>query len=151
MDGRLCLWQTPANKDPEEHWKLLHRDATRCVTKRDTGEILGADAWDRSCRPLFLSDDVLVLPGETYMQFRRIVQSPKGDSVEVKEQNTETEGHVESIVTFVAIGDAADDHVKHFVAAGRDKRLTLWSLRIPPPVKSKVLYSVMPVEILFYK
>jgi WD40 repeat protein len=139
MDGRLCLWLL---KNDTLQWKLLHRDATRCVTKRDTGEILGADAWDRSCRPLFLSEHVLVLPGETYLQFRRM--TPNEDSIVVTEQTAETRGHVESLVTFVSLDNAANDPVHYFIAAGRDKRLTLWSLRIPSRTtgKSKVLCIV---------
>jgi WD40 repeat protein len=171
MDGRLCLWYTPmvparanttrgdvdtANTGRQEHWALLHRDTTRCVTKRDTGEILGADAWDRSCRPVFVSNHVMVLPGETYLQFRIIhsvsssssstttttTNTPPASNFIVTEQTIDTKGHVESIVTFAICDDISNPHQKYVIASGRDKRLTLWSVTIPPSKqKSKVKHT----------
>jgi len=117
MDGRLCLWDV-SDASPS-NWKLLQREEGRCVTKRDLGEMLGcADAWDRSCRPVFLSDPtILALPGETYLQLRKIVD---GKNVTVFDQPLE-KGHIESVVALAS-------HGSHLVSTGRDKRVVLWLL-----------------------
>jgi WD40 repeat protein len=143
MDGRLCLWyvslKSPDDElKPHRHWTLIHRDASRCVTKRDTGEILGADSWDRSCRPYFISDTLLVLPGETYLQFQHI-HSTLNDakpSWTVISQIESTKGHIESIVAFTSFDDGIVPNHKYLIATGRDKRISLWS--IDPKTKSKV-------------
>ena len=145
MDGRLCLWYVSLNSTsddvkPHRNWTLIHRDATRCITKRDTGEILGADPFDRSCRPYFLSDTLLVLPGETYLQFRHIHSSSTDgkESWVVTEQVESTKGHVESIVTFTSFNHRHDHHRKFLIATGRDNRITLWDVGLKSNSKVKV-------------
>jgi WD40 repeat protein len=154
MDGRLCIWyvslkETSQASKPHHRWTLIHRDATRCITKRDTGEILGADAWDRSCRPYFLTDSLLVIPGETYLQIRHIHSTNSNDnkpSWSVTEQIEETKGHVESIVSFTSFDDVNNQNRKYLIAAGRDKRITLWSVDLMP--RSKV--TSISVRLLFF-
>lgn len=143
MDGRLCLWYVSlkASSDdikPHRNWTLIHRDATRCITKRDTGEILGADPCDRSCRPYFISDTLLVLPGETYLQFRHIhtISTDDKRSWLVTDQVESTKGHFESIVTFTSIDHMHDSTRKFLIATGRDKRITVWDVDLN--LKSKV-------------
>jgi hypothetical protein len=93
MDGRLCLWDVTDIDQPSQ-WKLVVRESTKCIPKNDVGEMLDADPWDQSSRPLFLSiptktspsinsssneksqsphvTTVLALPGMPYLQLRRI-------------------------------------------------------------------------------
>lgn len=144
MDGRLCLWYVSlqASSDdlkPHRNWTLIHRDTTRCITKRDTGEILGADPLDRSCRPYFLSDTLLVLPGETYLQFRHIHKSSTDGKASwvVNEQVESTKGHVESIVTFTSLDNTHNMNHKFLIATGRDKRITLWDVDLKSISKVK--------------
>jgi chromosome transmission fidelity protein 4 len=148
LDGRLCLWNVSAG-DPAV-WELVRRDSSCCVTKKDVGEILGADAWDRSCRPQFLScldaeSAVLALPGATYLQLRSVStdqktvtdhdQPPTGDDA--------TTGHIESIVT-MAISPAASD--PFVVTSGRDGRVIMWEI-----VRNKVRsVSVVNVCVFYY-
>lgn len=112
MDGRLCLWDTSGHTPSS--WKLKLREKGRCVTKKDSGEMLGADAWDRSCLPHFMTDTILVLPGETNLQLRQL------KSLETYDQALETK-HVESIVAIASKGS-------HLISTGRDKRVILWSV-----------------------
>jgi WD40 repeat protein len=124
MDGRLCLWDTPGNKPAASSaWKLKHREKGRCVTKKDNGELLGADAWDRACRPHFRSNEILAVPGETYLQLRHCQHA-----TETYDQALEA-GHVESIVAMASKGS-------HLLSTGRDKRVILWSIAQEVRVRS---------------
>ena len=151
MDGRLCLWyvsltaSSSEDLKPHRNWTLIHRDSTRCITKRDTGEILGADPFDRSCRPYFISDTLLVLPGETYLQFRHIrTQITDGKpSWFVTEQIETTKGHVESIVTFTSVDLVQDPNRKILVATGRDKRITVWDIDLKTSSKVKLFHLLL--------
>lgn len=105
MDGRWCLW------DLKER-SLVHRGDV-CITSKDRGEMLGSDAWDRSCRPLFMSKTSLLLPGAAWPQFRLL--SPSVTSFD----NTEVKGHNDSIV-------AAASRKNFVITIGRDKRVVLW-------------------------
>jgi WD40 repeat protein len=107
MDGRWCLW------DLKER-TLVHRGDV-CVTRRDGGELLGADAWDRSCKPLFMSKNSLLLPGAAWPQLRLL--SPTVKSYD----DTDAIGHTGSIV-------AAVSRNKFVITIGRDKRVVLWSI-----------------------
>lgn len=107
MDGRWCLWDL--NKR-----SLVHRGDV-CITRKDAGEVLGADAWDRSCRPLFMSKTSLLLPGAAWPQFRLL--SPNVTNFD----STEVQGHIEAIV-------AAASRKNFVITIGRDKRVVLWSV-----------------------
>jgi WD domain, G-beta repeat len=153
MDGRLCLWYvslktTDVESKPYRQWTLIHRDSSRCITKRDAGEILGADAWDRSCRPYFITDTLLVLPGETYLQFQHIHSTFNNtkNSWTVTSQVEGTQGHVESIVTYTSFCDGIIPNHKYLIATGRDKRITLWSMNLK--LKSKVTSGDMVPAII---
>lgn len=118
MDGRLCLWDTSDSHTPAA-WKWRHREAGRCVTRRDVGELLGADAGDRSCRPHFLTDATLAVPGETYLQLRSLPAAAAAAPLSF-DQALSTE-HIETIVAMASSG-------MHLVSAGRDHRVILWSI-----------------------
>ena len=130
MDGRLCLWDVSANAPRQ--WKLLFREPERCVTKKDPGTLSGADAWDQSCRPTFVENNILALPGETYLQLRKI------DGVKVSEHNQISDkGHIDTIVNVISNGS-------YLVSTGRDKRVVLWSLE-------KVRYDSTKLSFVHHK
>lgn len=152
MDGRLCTWDTTIDTaataataigQQPAHWKLRHREQGRCVTKKDVGELLGADAWDRSCRPHFVADDsldnattraILAVPGETYLQLRSVVVEATGTTTKKAGQQTTFDqaleaGHVESIVAMASSSSNKNSKsCKHLISTGRDKRVILWSI-----------------------
>jgi WD40 repeat protein len=107
MDGRWCLW------DLKER-TLVHRGDV-CFERRDVGEFLGADAWDRSCKPLFMSKNSLLLPGASWPQLRLLSPSVKSFD------DPDAVGHIGSIV-------AAVSRNKFVITIGRDKRVVLWSI-----------------------
>ena len=114
MDGRLCLWDTTSETPAD--WSLLLREDTKAITKKDPGEILGADSWDRSCRPLF-SASKLFLPGESYVQMRTF-----GETVESFHQPFDSgKGHADTIVALAGRGD-------YLMTTGRDGRVCLWKV-----------------------
>ena len=135
LDGRLCYWNVSSLKSPSD-WKLVKRETSACVTKKDPGEILGADPFDRSCRPHFVTTAknsvLLALPGETYLQLRTI----EADTLEVKEwdqpdssqgndANGRVKGHIETIVALAS--HPKDD--RYLVTSGRDGRVVAWELQ----------------------
>jgi WD40 repeat protein len=119
MDGRLCIWDVTApTNDPLLDYELLLRDANKCVTQADVGEINGASAFDRSCLPVF-GKDFLALPGLTDVQLRRFES--------LKEQlflsSVGDQGHTDTIVAMTFSPDGC-----HLVTSGRDGRVILWEL-----------------------
>ena len=131
MDGRLCLWDF-TNK------KLLQREDTRCVAKKDVGEIHDADAYDRSCRPTIFSFHgnnqqklglIIATPGKL-MPCTRVLKLD-GDDRKIKllsglsfqdDKNTEN-GHIQPTVKVLFCSDSL------LVTSGQDGRLLLWSAR----------------------
>ncbi len=129
MDGRLCLWDF-TNK------KLLQREDTPCVAKKDVGEIHDADAFDRSCRPTLFcrnnndqqkSDLVIATPGKL-MPYSRVLEL-NGDKTKINylddssfeiDKDTENE-HIQPIVTIMFCSDSL------LATSGQDGRLLLWS------------------------
>jgi WD40 repeat protein len=127
MDGRLCLWDCTG--EPSE-WKLIEREKGRCITKQDVGEILGADAWDRSCHNV-MADNMAALPGETYLQLRRLCVSDDEVKCTAYDQPplsdaTPVQGHVETIVALATSPNYVND--KYLVTTGRDKRVIMWRI-----------------------
>jgi len=131
MDGRLCVWDT-------EKKMLVEREATTCIAKKDVGEIHGADAFDRSCRPVLypLSEEtgtyVLATPGRLIPALRLLDTStegkPKLQTLEM-ENIKEDQGHLEPIVCIAFLEsnyDAQTDRARYFVTCGRDARVILW-------------------------
>ena len=120
MDGRLCLWDTDAKT-------LVQREAVTCIPRKDVGEIHGADACDRSCRPVFcpLSSDteaMLVTPGKLLPAVRWLSE---GTLQEMELENTTPEkGHMEPIVAIHFL--KPNENVRYFLTSGRDARVILW-------------------------
>jgi hypothetical protein len=156
MDGRLCVWSTPMVADPKTAWKLLHRESTTCVTRKDVGEIHGADPWDRSCRPVWVlapksgTEDTsgveiyLATPGKVNLEIRRMVLTSKqSDIVQVvsvpssdgddDEINVDG-GHVEAIVAISQVGNSPS-----IVTSGRDGRVIRWTLNDGKAIQPKEL------------
>lgn len=134
MDGRLCLWDF-TNK------KLIKREDTLCVTKKDVGEIHDADAYDRSCRPIIFChpnnngqqklDLIIGTPGKL-MPCTRILQLNEDRKTKVlggltfdNAKDSES-GHIQPIVSMLFCSRSL------LVTSGQDGRLLLWS-----PVQSK--------------
>lgn len=115
LDGRLCYWDVSGK--PEE-WGLLHREESFCITKPDASELLGADPWDRACRASHVSLSkyiVSVLPGEPFVQLRRL----NGSLIE--DCSSTLQEHTESIVITLVRGH-------NVITSGRDGTLLLWNL-----------------------
>lgn len=134
MDGRLCLWDL-SDTDHPENWKLLRRENSCCVTKRDVGEVFGADAWDRSCRPHFVqsSDNMLLaMPGATYLQLRNLAKTTPmtvtdyDQPVVGDDKDSPHQGHIESIVTMTSSPISDDPFI---ITSGRDGRVVLWEIQ----------------------
>ena len=139
MDGFVCLWYVSlqaSSDDPKPHrkWCLIHRDTTPCVE-----EALGANSWDRSCQPCFLSDSVLVLPGQSYLQFRHINKGiVNGEASWIVSEQVETipKTNKNSLVTFTSVDHIKDANQKFLIATGRDNQIALWDIGLKS--KSKV-------------
>ena len=117
MDGGLCYWDVSGK--PED-WCLLHRESSSCISRKDISEVLGSDPLDRACRVSHVSISkyiVSVLPGETFVQLRRL----NGTSVE--DCSSSVEEHTESIVVALARGQKV-------LTSGRDGTLILWNLQL---------------------
>jgi WD40 repeat protein len=137
MDGRLCLWDVSDLKNPQD-WKLLVRESTKCIPKNDVGDILGADPWDQSCRPMFLTVpsntkksnriSVLALPGMPYLQLRRLDINDAQIKLESCDQpnmnDTAIQGHIEPIATLATCPNSS-----YLISGGRDNRVVLWSIQ----------------------
>jgi hypothetical protein len=131
MDGHACFWDLTSLNDPTQ-WKLLKREVTKAITKKDAGEMLDdGDVWGRSCRPaLDFEKQLLALPGEPYWQIRTIEKTPStssSSSLKVVQEQTLLEttlhGHVESMVVLRSSPHANDPY---WVSTGRDGRVIVW-------------------------
>eukprot|EP00934_Nitzschia_sp_Nitz4_P005744 Nitzschia sp. Nitz4//scaffold150_size53981//29254//32411//NITZ4_006678-RA/size53981-snap-gene-0.66-mRNA-1//-1//CDS//3329537074//5734//frame0 len=122
MDGRLCIWDT-------QEKSLLERETTSCIPKKDVGEIHGADAFDRSCRPYFFQPDsgplVLATPGLLQPTLRRQVNDASTFETVSLENMSPDKGHVETIVAIQFLS-RKDKDATYFVTSGRDCRVILW-------------------------
>ena len=136
MDGRLCVWDVKEDDSNTPKVTLLQREKTVCITKKDYGEVHGADAFDRSCRPLF-GKNSLVTPGQLLPLIRRIKGEKQLETMEAT--NVEEDGHIESIVTIAFFNES------YLVTSGRDCRVILWKCDyetgVLTPVKSVKLES----------
>jgi WD40 repeat protein len=129
MDGKLCLWELRDPNDPSQ-WTCIRREKTPVITKPDLGEILGADAHDRSCRGAFLNAaSALLLPGATYLQMLHL---PGGhDKITVVNDihsslaDDEVKGHIETIVTVTPSPLTSEGYI---VTTGRDGRVVVWQV-----------------------
>lgn len=118
MDGRHCFWDL-SSSDPSE-WNLLQREEATTITKADVGAVLGADAWDRSCRPAVLSGGrIIALPGEPFLQIRWF-DSSKKQYVECNAVSEES-AHKDVIVVIMARGD-------YLATSARDGSVMLWQV-----------------------
>lgn len=138
MDGRLCVWDIKEDDDSSNTPKvvLLQKEKTTCITKKDVGEVHGADAFDRSCRPSFHKNS-LATPGQLLPVIRRIKEQRELETLETT--NVEDDGHVESIVTLAFFNEVC------FVTGARDSRAILWKCDnqtgVLTPLKSVKLES----------
>lgn len=130
MDGRLCLWDF-TNK------KLLQREETPCIPKKDVGEIHEADAYDRSCRPIIIhskngaqkSELIIGTPGNLMPCTRSLQSNDKDEKLKFfgslpfdKIKKLENE-HIQPIVTMIS----CSYHL--MVTSGQDGRVIVWSRR----------------------
>lgn len=128
MDGRLCLWDF-TNK------KLLQREDTLCVPKKDVGEIHDADAYDRSCRPIIFHpnknstqklDLIIGTPGKLMPCTRILKFNDEDGKIKFRVDSTfdrpkDTEnGHIQPIVTMMF----CSDHL--LITSGQDGRVLVW-------------------------
>jgi WD40 repeat protein len=143
MEGRACWWRPAATPTTNKknggggdfhEWELLHREPTKCVTRKDVGEVFGSSSWCRSSRPHFVTRSVAAMPGEPFLQLRRLV--PGGQSVETFDQVVDeaqdgaVTGHVQAIVTMCSRDG-------YLVTAGRDGRVVVWDVQVRialPPI-----------------
>ncbi|KAL7578377.1 hypothetical protein ACA910_012779 [Epithemia clementina (nom. ined.)] len=121
LDGRMSYWNCTAD-DPSA-WALLHRETALCVPRKDVGEILGADAWVRSCRPVYHSN-WLALPGASYWQWRQVIET-SSSKYEVKEFEGDavSDSHFNVILTATPCFGLDD---RYWCSIGRDGRVILW-------------------------
>ena len=125
MDGRLCLWDF-TNK------KLLQREDTICVPKKDYGEIHDADAYDRSCRPIAFSANthdgkkkelIISTPGKL-IPCTRILNLTTEDSELKLSNGFKTKdpemGHIQPVITMIYCSE------NMLVTSGRDGCVLVW-------------------------
>ena len=118
MDGKICYWHCPL-QEAAATWKLWRREPHLSVTKPDVGEILGADAWDRSTRP-FQHGPYLAIPGSNYWQL--LQWSGSRDTAVDYEQLFQTDvSHSKPMVAVAARGT-------HWVTTDRNGEIILWQL-----------------------
>jgi WD40 repeat protein len=142
MEGRACWWRPATNNRNNKkgsggapEWELLHREATKCVTRKDVGEVFGSSSWCRSSRPHFVTGTVAALPGEPFLQLRRL-KLPKGngngdgslevetfDQVVDEARDGSVQGHVQAIVTMCSRDG-------YLITAGRDGRVVVWDVQV---------------------
>lgn len=157
MDGRLCLWDVSDLENPQD-WKLLVRESSKCIPKNDVGDILGADPWDQSCRPVFLTApsnskdshriSLLALPGMPYLQLRRLDSHDTQIKMESFDQpNTHEaviQGHIEPIATLATCPNSS-----YLISGGRDNRVVLWSIhqrQVDGTIRAKYIQQLALVE-----
>ena len=124
LDGRMSYWNCTA-EDPSD-WALLHRETSLCVPRKDTGEILGADAWDRSCRPVInssASSPWLALPGASYWQWRKLEESHSKLGIQEHDQDAVPDSHSNAILAAIPCSKATN---RFWISIGRDGRVNLW-------------------------
>jgi hypothetical protein len=131
MEGRACWWKPTikacaAANGASPKWTLLHREATKCVSRQDVGEVFGSSSWCRSSRPQFVTSKVAALPGEPFLQLRRV----DNGSVEMFDQVVDesgdggkVQGHVQAIVTMCSRDG-------YLITSGRDGRVVVWDIQV---------------------
>lgn len=147
MEGRACWWRpTTATKNNKgggdgasREWELLHREPTKCVTRKDVGEVFGSSSWCRSSRPHFVTNRVAALPGEPFLQLRRLSMQNDGavetfDQVVDEAQDGSVRGHVQAIVTMCSRDG-------YLITAGRDGRVVVWDVQVRCPETHTQLYN----------
>lgn len=182
MDGRVCLWNcnsgsgsgggnsttttttTSMALSPSD-WTCVYRSPTSVVPKKDVGELLGADAWDRSCRPLFFSvlgDDgatslAVALPGDTTVQvwvYNRPAacwqDSSTTTTAATRSFPSSMEAvapppHTDSIVTLAVSGDN-----RGLTSSGRDGRIVLWKIAKVQPVRRRKGVVILSVCVFLF-
>jgi WD40 repeat protein len=113
MDGRVCVWNLVT-------LKLVHRESTWCIPKKDVGEVHGSDAYDRSCRPVISKDCLLLATPGQLLPVARTLNGTEITTLDLTNTQEDDPGHVESIVCLAFLPN------HHLVTSGRDSRLILW-------------------------
>jgi hypothetical protein len=129
MDGFLCVWNVSPRGLKElasdEEKVSVTKEETPCVTKPDYGEAMGADSWDRSCLPWWVSQNVLALPGQTHLQLRKVTVSNGNVVLQQSKEAIHSDtsnGHIQTIVALTSLKE-------WIVSSGRDGRVIMWRLR----------------------
>jgi len=152
MDGRLCIFSTPSSLDPEIDWDLHHRDPFLCVSKKDVGELNGADAMDRSSFPAWSPNSkLLALPGATDLQLRF---TPNLDKPPLASSDSSDDAHCDDIAAI-----AFSPNSKHMVTSARDLKVCVWSIdydqctaklkRVLPYQSHETHFSTFPTSFLW--
>ncbi|CAJ1946833.1 unnamed protein product [Cylindrotheca closterium] len=115
MDGKLCLWNTDLVDHKMPSFKLAQFETNRCIAKQDAGEIHGADACERSYRPV-LHGDVLATPG----RLTPLVHYLGKESRIMEVKDCDTNRHIEPVVSLVFLSS------DFMISSGRDCRMVLW-------------------------
>ena len=120
MDGRHGVWQLPKN-----NLELVSSES--CITRKDVGEVLGSDVWDRSSRACKAPFNILCLPGEPFLQLR--VREDTDDKWHASNMTSTSTagGHNQAIV--LATLHPTNGNV---VTSGRDGRVLEWRLTRGP-------------------
>eukprot|EP00977_Amphora_coffeiformis_P004373 scaffold935_cov155-Amphora_coffeaeformis.AAC.1 len=117
MDGSVGFWACPlADTDS---WKLWRKEPNIKVLKKDIGEILGADPWDRSTRPCQHGSH-LAIPGVRAWQLVRWTSTPDVDYRELFQDDTVH--HASSMVVHCARGS-------QWISTDRAGVIALWELK----------------------
>mmetsp|Transcript_52005 Transcript_52005/g.125459 ORF Transcript_52005/g.125459 Transcript_52005/m.125459 type:complete len:1141 (+) Transcript_52005:91-3513(+) len=152
MDGFLCLWDMnveTATRQGESNYKFnLYRESTSCIPRKDVGEYLDADEYDRSCRPIIHgggnqnNTKFLVTPGKLYPTIRSITSLNNNNStkkvvvdcfedsifksdddggVDGNDNTNMADGHLESTVASLFCSPNV------LITSGRDSRIVVWT------------------------
>lgn len=85
MDGATCYWKCPLSEP--KNWKLWRKEEDFNVLKKDVGEVLGSDPWDRSTRP-WQNGRLVATPGSNFWQLAEFTRSPELERTEVFQTDT---------------------------------------------------------------
>ena len=116
MDGSVCFWKCSLSET--ESWKLWRKEANIKVLKKDIGEILGADPWDRSTRPC-QQGSYLAIPGGRAWQLVHWTATPEVDYRELFQNDTVHQAS--SMVVHCARGS-------QWISTDRAGVIALWQL-----------------------
>ena len=130
LDGRMSYWDCSA--EDQSRWALLHRESMLCVPRKDPGEIHGAEAWVRACRPVAgpitssTPSTRVALPGDIFWKWRQLTSTDSKMKIEEHESDVVPDSHSNMILVAVPCGEKPMD--QYWCSIGRDGRVILWEL-----------------------